>query len=83
MVTARERHLRNALKFGTSGEVNSQEGRALAKGRELAPTNFSEVGSSQVELKGAVREALVKQHPPQIHRKRCFSDVVFDNPFMD
>ena len=50
MVTVEERTLWNALKFRASGEVNFQEGAAPAEGLELAPPNFSEVGTSQVEL---------------------------------
>ena len=50
MVTATERKLRNALKFGTSGEVDSKEGRADAEGLLVAPPNCSEVMALQVEL---------------------------------
>jgi len=58
-VTESERHLRNALKFGQSGEVNSKEGRATAEGLLIAPPNYSEVAVHQAELDGAVGEALV------------------------
>jgi len=35
----------NALKFGTAGEVESQEGYALSEGLIFATPNCSEVGS--------------------------------------
>ena len=54
MVTAMESKLFNALKFGTAGEVDTKEGRALAEGLLLPPPNGSEVGAPQVELNGAV-----------------------------
>ena len=65
MVTFSERIIRNALKFGTAGEVNSKEGRALVEGFELVPPNCSEVGKPQGELDGAVGEALIQQPPLQ------------------
>jgi len=61
MVTAAERKLWNALKFWTTGEVNSKEGGAHGEGLELAPPNCSEVGTPPVELNGAVEEALIPQ----------------------
>jgi len=57
MATATERKLRNALKFGTAGEVDSKEGVAYAEGLELAPPNYSEVFAPPVDINGAVREA--------------------------
>ena len=45
MVTLSERIIWNALKFGTTREVNTQEGRTQAEGLELAPPNCSEVGA--------------------------------------
>ena len=59
MLTASERKLWNALKFGTTGEVNSQEGRAQAEGLELTPPNCSEFGAPQVEIDWAVGEAVI------------------------
>ena len=50
MRTATERKLRNALKFGQSGEVDPKQGVAFVEGLELAPPNFIKVGSPQVEL---------------------------------
>ena len=59
MGTATERSIRNALKFGQSGEVDSKEGVAIAERLELTPPNCSEVGTHQVELDGAMGEALI------------------------
>ena len=68
MVTHKERKLRNALKFGTSREVDSKEGVAPAEGLMVAPPNCSEVGSPQEELDGALGEALIPQHVLQCVR---------------
>ena len=65
MATATERSLRNALKFGTTREVDLKEGVAQAKGWELASPNSSEVGEPQVERNGAVGEALIMHPLPQ------------------
>jgi len=59
MVTAIERKLWNALKFGTTGEVDSKEGGAPAEGLLVVPPNYSKVGATQVELNGAVGEAFI------------------------
>ena len=59
MATLSERILRNALKFGQSGEVNSKEGCAFVEGLLVAPPNCNEIESPQVELNGAVGEALI------------------------
>ena len=59
MGTATERHLWNALKFGTTGEVNSNEGQAHDEGLLFPLPNCSEIGSPQGELDGAVGEALI------------------------
>ena len=59
MVTGTERHLRNALKFGTSREVDSKEGVARDEGFLFATPNDSEVLAPQVDLDGAVGEALI------------------------
>jgi len=83
MATATERLLRNALKFGQSGEVDSQEGKANVEGLELAPPDYSEVGAPQVELNGAVGEALMLH--PSTHQpptKHPF-DILIDDPFFD
>ena len=50
MATFTERHPSNALKFGTTGEVNSKEGRALVEGRFPILMVKIEVGTHQVEL---------------------------------
>ena len=63
--TVKESSLWKALKFGTSGEVNSQEGCAIPEGLLVAPPNCSEVGALQVELNEAKGEALVQQPPVQ------------------
>ena len=83
MGTSTERHLRNALKFGTSGEVNSKEGRAHAEGLLVTPPNCIEVGTSQVELNGAVGEAIVLQPYLQRLRTKLVFDVIFDYPFLN
>ena len=83
MMTASERILWNALKFGTAGEVNSKEGRALAEGCPPLPPNCSEVGAPQVDLNGAVGEALIQQPPLQSERTKLIFDVRINNPFLD
>ena len=83
MGTAIKRMLWNALKFGTSREVNSKEGGALDEGWELAPPICSEVVAPQVELDGAVGEALIQQHPPQRPRTKLIFQVIFYDQFLD
>jgi len=83
MATATERIRRNALKFGTAGEVDTQEGRAQAEGLELAPPNCSDAGKPQVELDGAIGEALVTKLRPQRPRTKLLFDVRIDYPFLD
>jgi len=61
MGTATERTHRNALKFGASGEVDAKEGVATAQGMDIAQSNCSEVLSPQIELYGAIGEALMLQ----------------------
>jgi len=78
-----ERKLWNALKFGTSGEVNSNEGRVTAEGLELAPPNCGEVVTPPVELNGAVGEAIITYHPLQRPRTKLIFDVRIDDPFLD
>ena len=81
MATASERSIRNALKFGQSGEVDSKEGRAQAEGLEFAPPNCSEVGIPQVELNGAIGEALIANPVPQRPRTNLIFDVRIKNDF--
>jgi len=83
MATARDRELWNALKFGTSREVKSKEGQATAEGLILPPPNCSEVGAPQVELDGAVGEALVLHPPLQCPRTKLIFDVRIDDPCLD
>ena len=83
METVIERFLRNALKFGTTREVNSEERWAHAEGLMLPPHNCSELTASQVELNGAMGEALVLQPPLQCVRTKLIFDVRIDNPFLD
>ena len=83
MVTATERHMWNALKFGQSREVNMKERRALSEGLDLAPQNCSEVEAPQVELNGAVGESLITNPPPQRLRTKLLFDVIIDNQFFD
>ena len=75
MVTFSERTIRNALKFGTTGEVYSKEGLAHAEGFLFAPPNCSEVVALPVELNGAVGEALVLQPPMQCVRTKLIFDI--------
>jgi len=83
MVTGSERSHWNALKIGTSGEVNSKEGRAVGERLLDAPTKGNEAGTHQIELDGAVGEILVYQPPSQCLRTRLIFDVRIDNPFLD
>jgi len=83
MLTVTERELRNALKFGTTGEVNSKEGGAPAEGLLITPPNCNEVGKPQVELDGAVGEALIEQPPLQCLRTKLIFNVGIDDPFLD
>ena len=83
MLTASERTRLNALKFGTTGEVNSKEGRAQTKGLLNSPPNCSEVGAPEVELNGAVEEALILKPPMQSVRTKLIFDVEIDDPFFD
>jgi len=83
MMTATESKLWNALKFGTTREVNSKEGEAQTERLELAPPNCSEFGSPQVELDGAVGEDLIQQPPPQCMRTKLIFDVRIYEPFFD
>ena len=66
-------HTLNALKFGTAGEVDPKEGMAHAEGLLLPPPNCSEVGAPQVELDGAVGNALTLQ--PPLQRPRTKADI--------
>ena len=83
MVTATESKLRNALKFETTGEVDSQEGVALAGGLLVVPPNCSEVGEPQVELDGAMGKALITKPPPQYQQTKLIFNVDIDYPFLD
>ena len=83
MPTITERHLRNALKFGTTGEVNTKEGWEIAEGLVVAPPNCREVVTPPLELNGTVGEALIPQHPPQRQRTKLIFDVRIDDPFLD
>ena len=82
MVTARELMIRNALKFGASHEVDSQEGLVQVEGLELAPPNYSEVWAPQVELNRAIREKFIHQHPLQRPRTKLLFDVRIYYPFL-
>ena len=60
MVAVSERKLRNALKFGTTGEVNSKKRLNFSERHSpschIIPPNGSEGGALQVDLDGAVGE---------------------------
>ena len=83
MVTISERKLRNALKFGTTREVNTQEGVAQVEGLLPPPTNCSEVVSPKAELNRAMGEALIPQPPLQRPQTKLVFNVRIDNPFFD
>jgi len=84
MVTACECCPWNALKIGTAGEVDSKEGVAPAEVLGIVtPPNCNEVGAPQVELNGAVGEALILQPRPQCMRTKLIFDVRIDNRFLD
>ena len=59
MLAATERMLRDALKFGTAGEVDTKKGGAHAEGLLALQSAFSEVGTPQVEPNGAGEEAQI------------------------
>ena len=81
MLTATKRSMRNALKFVTSGEVYSKEGWEDAEGLLGPPPNCSDVGTPQVELDGAIGEALIPQNPLQCVRTKLIFNIFFDDPF--
>jgi len=83
MVTVTERLLRNPLKFETTREVYSKEGWAQTEGVLILQNDDSEVGAPQVELNGAVGEALITNPPQQCERTKLIFDVRIDNPFLD
>jgi len=83
MLTATERKRWNALKFGTTGEVDSKERWALAEGLLVAPPKCSEAGAPQGELDGAVGENYIQQPPIQCPRTKLIFDVRIDYPFLD
>ena len=83
MGTTTERIIRNVVKFGTSGEVDLKEGGVIAEGLLVAPPKCSEVEKYQVELNGAIGEALIQQPVPQHQRTKLFFDVKIDNQFLD
>ncbi len=60
----------NVLKFGTSREINSQEGLSAAEGLLVVPPNRSEVVTPQVELDGAVGEVPILQPPMKCVRTK-------------
>ena len=83
MLTTTKRNLRNALKFGTTREVNPKEGWQLAELLVVVLKNCSEIGAPQVELKGAMGEALILQNHPQCTRTKLLFDVRINYPFFD
>ena len=83
MVTLSKSKIWNALKFGTAREVNSKEGEATAEGLMLPSRNYSEIGAPQVELDGAVGEALILQPSLQRLRTKLLFNVRIYDPFFD
>jgi len=83
MATATERKLWNALKFGTSREVNTKKGDAPAEGLLLPPHNCIEVGVPQIELDRALGEARIQQPPLQCPRTKLIFDIRIDDQFLD
>jgi len=83
ILTAKERILWNALKFGTTGEVDSTERVALAEGLPAVPPNYSEIGTHQGELNEAIGDALVVNTLPQRLRTKLIFDVRIEDDFLD
>ena len=89
MSTASKRKLWNAFKIVTAGEVDTKEGEAPAECLPVARTNCSEVRTHQVELNGAVGdalsrgEALIQQPHLQRPRTKLIFDIFIDDPFFD
>ena len=79
MLTATERFFWNALKFGTTREVNSKEGEAIAKGLLVAPRNCSEAVAPQVELNGTISEALILKSALQCQRTKLLFEILFND----
>jgi len=82
MLTVSERHIRNALKFGTTGKVDSKEGEAIAEEFLLAPPNCSEVGTPQLDLGGTVSPRRIQQPVPQHPQTKLIFDVRIDYPLL-
>ena len=83
MATGTERALQNALKFGTTREVDSNEGGTHGEGLLFASPNCSEVEAPQEELDGAVEEAPIPYPRLQCQRTKLIFDVRIDDPFLD
>ena len=83
MATLSERKPWNALKFRTTGEVNSKEGGLHAQWLEVAPPKHREVGAPQGELNRAVGENLILYYYHQCLRTKLIFDVRINDPFMD
>jgi len=84
METASERLIWNALKFGTTREVNSKEGVATVEGMLLlAPPNSSEVGTSHEDFDGAVGEITITKSPHHIISTKLLFDVRIKNDRLD
>ena len=77
MVTLSKRKLRNALKFGTAGEVDSKEGFQFSERENFAPHNCSEVGTPQGEINGTIGEVIIRQPLPQRPQMKLNFDIVF------
>ena len=76
MVTLIERTIRNALKFGATGDVNSQEAIAFCKRNPIPPRKGREDLTPQDIINGAVGEARIRQ--PQLQRRRLATKLRFD-----
>ena len=83
MLTAPERSLRNALEIGASREVDSKEGLAIREGLLVVPRKRSDVGTPQLDLNGAVGEALIPKPIPQRQCTKLIFDVRIDNRILD
>ena len=83
MATLIESKLRNALKFGTTGEVDPKEGAAIAEGLLVLQPDSSDAGAPPGELNRAVGEALIQHPEMQRLRTKLVFDVRIDDPFLD
>ena len=83
MATLSERKLWNALKFGTTAEVNTKEGEAFVEGLPAVPPKCSEVGAPQGERDGATRKISVSNPTTQCPRTKLLFDILIEDDVLD